>query len=63
MSCQLRDDNIVVIDDGGNTLTDPSTTNWGNVCEEMRDPNEDLKIIALVRTITEGKTKIEGGKE
>ena len=32
MSCRLRDDNIVAINDGGNTLTDPSTTNWGKVC-------------------------------
>jgi hypothetical protein len=32
MSCKLRGDNIVVINGGGNTLADPSTTSWGKVC-------------------------------
>jgi hypothetical protein len=31
-SCKLYGDNMVVINDGGNTLADPSTTSWGKVC-------------------------------
>jgi len=46
MSFQLRDDNIVAINDGGNTLTDPSTTSWVKYAQydmvgEMHDPSED----------------------
>jgi len=44
MSCRLRSDNIVAIND--NTLAGPSTTTWGkyaryDMVKEMRDPNED----------------------
>lgn len=35
----------MAINDGGNTLTDPSTTSWVKYArydmEEMRDPSED----------------------
>jgi len=58
MSRKLRGDNIMAINDGGNTLADPSTTSWSKVCTlRYGEGNAKQGLRTAISTNDDGERK------